>query len=100
MKQYHVISAKNFGYESDLGDGTYDYFVFPADEFSQSDIMGLFVSVTKYTQKNNKETGPAVVGIELEKKEDLDGLIFRLENHHFEYQYLNTDNTLFSLMIG
>ena len=43
MKQYHVISAKNFGYESDLGDGTYDYFVFPADEFSQSDIMGVFV---------------------------------------------------------
>lgn len=42
MKQYHVISAKNFGYESDLGDGTYDYFVFPADEFSQSDIMGVF----------------------------------------------------------
>lgn len=31
-KQYHVISAKNFGYESALGDGTYDYFVFPADE--------------------------------------------------------------------
>jgi hypothetical protein len=29
--------------------------VFPADEFSQSDIMGLFVSVTKYTQKNNNE---------------------------------------------
>ena len=28
MKQYHVISAKNFGYESELGDETYDYFVF------------------------------------------------------------------------
>ena len=25
MKQYHVISAKNLGYESELGDETYDY---------------------------------------------------------------------------
>lgn len=58
------------------------------------------ITYFQYTQKNNKETGPAVVGIELDKKEDLDGLIFRLENHHFDYQYLNTDNTLFSLMIG
>lgn len=49
MKKYHVISAKNFGCEFDLGDETYDYFVFPADEFSQSDVMELFVEVTKYT---------------------------------------------------
>lgn len=55
MKKYHVFSAKNFGYESDLGDRTYDYFVFPADEFSQSDAIGLFVGVTKYTWKNNNE---------------------------------------------
>lgn len=50
-----VISAKNFGYESDLGDGTYNYFVFPADEFIQSDVRGLFVSITKYARKNNNE---------------------------------------------
>lgn len=55
MREYHVISAKNFGYESDLDDGTYDYFVFPADEFSQSEVMGFFMEVTKYTWKNNNE---------------------------------------------
>ncbi|WP_413532608.1 threonine ammonia-lyase IlvA [Empedobacter brevis] len=67
-----------------------------------NEILGKNDDITyfQYTQKNNKETGPAIVGIELDKKEDLDGLIFRLENHHFNYQYLNTDNTLFSLMIG
>lgn len=67
-----------------------------------NEVLGENDDITyfQYTQKNNKETGPAVVGIELDKKEDLDGLIFRLENHHFDYQYLNTDNTLFSLMIG
>lgn len=67
-----------------------------------NEVLGENDDITyfQYTQKNNKETGPAVVGIELDKKEDLDDLIFRLENHHFSYQYLNTDNTLFSLMIG
>lgn len=58
------------------------------------------ISYFQYIKKNNKETGPAVVGIELDKKEDFDSLIFRLKNHNFEYQYLNTDNKLFSLMIG
>ncbi len=67
-----------------------------------NEVLGENDDITyfQYTQKNNKETGPAVVGIELEKKEDLDGLIYRLENHHFDYQYLNTDHTLFNLMIG
>ena len=52
-KKYHVISAKNFGYESTLGDGTYDYFVFPADEFSQHDAMNTFEQVTRETLKAN-----------------------------------------------
>ena len=52
-KQYHVISAKNFGYESTLGDGTYDYFVFPADEFSEYDAMNTFAEITKETLKAN-----------------------------------------------
>ncbi|KPG69642.1 hypothetical protein [Enterococcus sp. RIT-PI-f] len=55
MKKYHVISAKNFGFESELGDGTYDYFVYPEENFSQSDVMNLYVEVTKYTTKNNNE---------------------------------------------
>ena len=53
IKKYHVISAKNFGYESVLGDGTYDYFVFPADEFSESEARGTFEAVTKDTLKPN-----------------------------------------------
>ena len=53
MKKYHVISAKNFGYESVRGDGTYDYFVFPADEFSEYDAMGTFTEITKETLKAN-----------------------------------------------
>lgn len=55
MGKYHVVSAKNFGYESDLEDGTYDYFVFPVNEFSKSEVMDLFEEVTMYTWKNNSE---------------------------------------------
>lgn len=54
-KKYHVISAKNFGYESILGDGTYDYFVFPADKFSKSDAIGTFEEITKETLKSNNQ---------------------------------------------
>ena len=57
-KQYHVISAKNFGYDFVLGDGTYDYFVFPADEFSQSDAMATFQEVQKMTLKANNHWYP------------------------------------------
>jgi len=30
VKNLYVISAKNFGFESILGDEIYDYFAFPA----------------------------------------------------------------------
>lgn len=52
-KQYHVISAKNFGYESFLGDRTYDYFVFPASEYSKCEAMDSFIKITKETLKAN-----------------------------------------------
>ena len=53
MKKFHVISAKNFGYESVLADGTYDYFVFPADEVSEYEAIGMFEEITKETLKPN-----------------------------------------------
>ena len=58
------------------------------------------ISYFQYIKKHNKDTGPAVVGIELKEKEDFDGLIKRLDQFNFNYQYLNTDDTLFNLIIG
>ena len=57
-KQYHVISAKNFGYESVLGDETYDYFVFPASEYSKFEAMDSFIKITKETLKANNHWYP------------------------------------------
>lgn len=46
--KYHVVSAKNFGY-----DKGYDYLFFPTDEFNKEDALNQFVPVKKTTEKNN-----------------------------------------------
>ncbi|MCA1759672.1 MAG: hypothetical protein LC658_07865, partial [Bacteroidales bacterium] len=45
------------------------------------------------------EKGPAVIGIELQKKEDFNGLIERMEENGFVYEYLNNQPTLFQILI-
>lgn len=52
----------------------------------------------QYTKRNSKETGPAVVGIEIEKPEDLDPLIKRMKAHHFFGEYLNDKPHLFEFL--
>ncbi|MRI86323.1 hypothetical protein GIY09_10750 [Aerococcaceae bacterium WS4759] len=47
----HVISAKNIGWEDQLGDGTYDYYFFPTSKYSESDVISLFTEVEKTTSK-------------------------------------------------
>ncbi|MDI2589082.1 threonine ammonia-lyase IlvA [Psychrobacillus sp. NEAU-3TGS] len=57
------------------------------------------ITTFEYTKKNNKESGPALVGIELKHKEDYDGLISRLTENGFSYKEVNKDSTLFDLLI-
>jgi hypothetical protein len=47
----HVISAKNIGWEDNLGDGTYDYYFFPTSKYSELDVVSLFAPVQKTTQR-------------------------------------------------
>lgn len=53
----------------------------------------------EYTKKNNKENGPALVGIELQKKENYQALINRLDQIGFNYKEVNKDKDLFNLLI-
>jgi threonine dehydratase len=53
----------------------------------------------EYTKKNNKENGPALVGIEIQKKEDYKGLIERLNKKGFAFTEVNKDSNLFNLLI-
>lgn len=53
----------------------------------------------EYTKKNNKESGPALVGIELKDKKDYSRLIESMERKGFAFMELNKDNQLFNLLV-
>ncbi|MDF2067113.1 threonine ammonia-lyase IlvA [Bacillus sp. Cr_A10] len=57
------------------------------------------ITTFEYTKKNNKESGPALVGIELKNSSDYNGLISRLSENGFSYKEVNKDSTLFELLI-
>ena len=65
------------------------------------EVLGPNDDITRfeYTKKNNKDNGPALVGIELKKKEDYPGLIQRLNKKGFAYQDINKDSNLFHLLV-
>lgn len=64
-------------------------------------VLGKDDDITRfeYTKKNNKDNGPALVGIELKYKEDYHGLIERMEEHGIQYTEINKDANLFNLLI-
>ncbi|WP_313800502.1 threonine ammonia-lyase IlvA [Cytobacillus sp.] len=53
----------------------------------------------EYTKKNNKENGPALVGIELKNRGDYNSLIERMNKKGFAYKEINKDSNLFHLLI-
>ena len=53
----------------------------------------------QYTKKTNKESGPAIIGIELADRGDLDALLRRMEAHHIQYEHINENNKLFEILI-
>lgn len=57
------------------------------------------ITTFEYTKKNNKESGPGLVGIELKYSEDYEGLIERMDQLGFDYKEVNKDSTLFELLV-
>lgn len=53
----------------------------------------------EYIQKHNKETGPALVGIELKSKEDYQSLLEHLKMYSINYTELNKDDNLFGYIV-
>lgn len=64
-------------------------------------VLGPTDDVThfEYSKKTNREKGPAVIGIEVQKKEDFNGLVQRMEENGFIYEYLNEQQDLFQVLI-
>ncbi|HLW30945.1 MAG TPA: threonine ammonia-lyase IlvA [Aequorivita sp.] len=66
-----------------------------------NDILGPNddIAYFQYSKKNNRETGPVVVGIELQNKDDLLHIEEKLTAKRFTYQYLNGNKDLFTHLI-
>ncbi|WP_299123506.1 threonine ammonia-lyase IlvA [uncultured Tenacibaculum sp.] len=65
------------------------------------DVLGKNDDITyfEYSKKTSRENGPAVVGIELEKKSDLAPLIKRMKSRNFYGEYLNDKPNLFEFLV-
>ncbi|MBL4745145.1 MAG: threonine ammonia-lyase IlvA [Flavobacteriaceae bacterium] len=57
------------------------------------------IAYFEYTKKNNREKGPAIVGIELEHKDDFQPLLKRMKEKGFLGEYLNENPELFQFLI-
>lgn len=66
-----------------------------------SDILGPDDDITlfDYVKRNNRETGPALIGIELGSAADLDGLLARLEDSPLGVEQVQPGSPLFHYLV-
>ncbi|WP_310961103.1 threonine ammonia-lyase IlvA [Nocardioides terrisoli] len=64
------------------------------DVLSPSDDIVVF----EYVKKNNRETGPALVGIELDRAEDLTGLLARMDDSRLQIERVPPGSPIFSFL--
>ena len=66
-----------------------------------SNVLGPTDDITRfeYMQKNNKDAGPALVGVELLSRDDYDRLLQNMNKYQINYTELSKDNTLFSYLV-
>ena len=64
-------------------------------------VLGPDDDITRfeYIQKHNKETGPALVGVELKSREDYEHLIQNLKKYNINFTELNKDDNLFGYLV-
>jgi threonine dehydratase len=69
-------------------------------EFLNS-VLGPKDDITRfeYMQKTNKESGPALVGIELQQKNDYEQLLLKMQEYRIDYTELNKDDKLFAYLV-
>ena len=64
-------------------------------------VLGPDDDITRfeYMQKHNKETGPALVGIELKSREDYEALLKNLDNYKINYTELKQGDNAFGYLV-
>lgn len=53
----------------------------------------------EYTKKSNREFGPALVGIQVQRREDYEALLARMDQHRINYQPLNDSRMLYDMLV-
>lgn len=53
----------------------------------------------EFIMKNNKEAGPALIGIEVKTREDYNSLVARMKEHKLNYTEINQDENLFEYFV-
>ncbi|MDX1666584.1 MAG: threonine ammonia-lyase [Saprospiraceae bacterium] len=66
-----------------------------------NEVLGPNDDIThfEYTKKHNRESGPALVGIQVVDRGDYQALIERMDRHRIDYQTLNDSRMLFDLLV-
>ena len=64
-------------------------------------VLGPGDDITRfeYIQKTNKESGPALVGIELQSRHDYDALVENMHRYNVDFTELNKNDTLFGYLV-
>lgn len=64
-------------------------------------VLGPSDDITRfeYMQKTNKESGPALIGVELKSRDDYDQLLIKMKKYHINYTELNKNDTLFGYVV-
>jgi len=64
-------------------------------------VLGPTDDITRfeYMQKTNKETGPALVGVELQKRSDYDRLLDKMRSRNIDFSEINKDDKLFGYLV-
>jgi threonine dehydratase len=64
-------------------------------------VLGPHDDITRFEfiKKTNRESGPALIGIELKSADDYGALMARMQEYRFEVKELNRDQTLFEYLV-
>jgi threonine dehydratase len=57
------------------------------------------IALFEYVKKNNKEKGPALVGIELKDKKDLERILSQMQKFGFNYKMIEDKELLYSYLV-
>ena len=66
-----------------------------------NNVVGPHDDITRFEfiKKTNRESGPALIGIELQSADDYPALLARMDEYRFEVKELNRDQVLFEYLV-